>query len=174
MRWYLTPVALGLAFLLATGAGAAQNKGEKPALDRDFLVKAVTCNHAEVQYSELADKHASSAHVKDFARKMQKAHTRSNESLGRLAADQKLAVAAGTEKETKDTAERLSRLKGADFDREYMKTMVDAHERAVRLFDTQARDGKDARLSTFARDQLPRLREHLKEARAIYDEVKTK
>jgi putative membrane protein len=57
---------------------------------------------------------------------------------------------------------------GKNFDRAYMEQMVEDHKAAVELFETAADDdGLDINLRGYAKQTLPTLREHLKEAQTI-------
>jgi predicted outer membrane protein len=63
--------------------------------------------------------------------------------------------------------ERLARLSGSEFDREFMRHQVKMHDEAVSLFDRQVGGGKDADLKAFAARTLPTLREHQQMARDV-------
>jgi len=56
--------------------------------------------------------------------------------------------------------DKMGKLSGADFDREYIKHQVADHDKAVALFEKQSRNGKDPELKAFAERTLPTLREH--------------
>ncbi|MBI3653058.1 MAG: DUF4142 domain-containing protein [Acidobacteria bacterium] len=62
-------------------------------------------------------------------------------------------------------SEKLAKLSGADFDREYMKYMVEDHVKDVAMFEKEAKTGKDADIKAFAEKTLPTLKEHLQMAR---------
>jgi putative membrane protein len=70
--------------------------------------------------------------------------------------------------------DKMSRLSGADFDREYMKHQVSDHDKAVALFEKQSRSGKDAELKAFAGRTLPTLKAHQQIAREINSRVSGK
>jgi putative membrane protein len=160
-RFLITWTFLGLS------AGLANAADEAPVLDKEFLIQAASVGHAEVEFSKLADSRASSERVKEFARRMIQEHGKANEELAKQARNQKVAVLAGLEREKRETQDRLSKLKDAEFDRAYMQQMTADHEKAIKLFEGQAKRGSDADLKHFASTTLPHLREHLKEARAI-------
>ncbi len=63
--------------------------------------------------------------------------------------------------------ERLVKLQGADFDREYVKTMVAMHEKDVAAFSAFAESATDADVKTFAAATLPTLKHHLEMIRAL-------
>jgi putative membrane protein len=67
--------------------------------------------------------------------------------------------------------DKMSKLSGAEFDREYMKHQVADHDKAVALFERQAKNGKDAELKAFAERTLPTLKEHQQMARDIHAKV---
>lgn len=59
---------------------------------------------------------------------------------------------------------KLSKLKGADFDRAYPKQMVGDQQKTISLFEAQAENGKGIKLKAFVEKTLLTLREHLKQA----------
>jgi len=164
----LLTVALA-AFLLVPASSRSEDKdkADKTPTTADFIIKGLSCGTAEVKYSQLAEKRASSADVKEFARKMVDAHKNCNNQLLEHAKGLKIAVVAGLEKDQRDTDSRLSKLSGEDFDREYMKQMVADHEKAARMVEAYSTDGENKELRDFAKETLPKIREHIAEAKRI-------
>lgn len=70
--------------------------------------------------------------------------------------------------------DKMARLTGADFDREYMKHQVNDHDKAVALFERQSKSGKDSELKAFAGRTLPTLKEHQQMAKDINSRVNGK
>jgi putative membrane protein len=68
----------------------------------------------------------------------------------------------------------LSSRTGADFDREYIRMMVEDHEKAVALFE-QERDAKAVhpQIQAFVNESLPVLRSHLAKAKELQKTVGT-
>jgi putative membrane protein len=163
----LLSLAAVLAAALVVCAPAGADEKNRPADDKDFVVKAMTCGTAEVKISELAEKHASNEKVKEFARMMVTEHTKASEQLAEHSKNQKVAVAAGLDRDKQTLLDMLSKLNGAEFDRAYMQQMVDDHVKAVQLFEAQAKNGTDPDLKKFAEMTLPKLREHLVQARTV-------
>jgi putative membrane protein len=162
---------IALAVLCSSFAGGVAT-AQQPALDKDFLLKAAPQCHALVQYAELAEKRSTNEAVKTFARKIVQEHKKLHEEVARAAKDQKLAIASGTERATRDELDRLGKLTGAAFDREFLNQVIQGHEKAIQICEAQAARGSDARIQRFAKDALPTLKEHLKEARKLADKVK--
>ncbi|HEY7544554.1 MAG TPA: DUF4142 domain-containing protein, partial [Blastocatellia bacterium] len=85
-----------------------------------------------------------------------------------------ITLPAGLDDSQKKMVDKMSKLSGAEFDREYMSLMVKDHEKAVALFEKESKDGKDQELKTWAGNTLPTLREHLQMARDVASKVGVK
>jgi putative membrane protein len=99
-------------------------------------------------------------------------HGKANDKLLEHAKGPKIGVVASLTKDRQAAYSNLSKLSNGDFDREYMKMMVEDHEKAVTLYQSYAKHGRHDGLRTFASDTLPTVKAHLKEARAIYARLK--
>jgi len=147
-------------------------EGCQSTSDEDFLVKAIASGVGEVQFSKLAEKNASNPDVKEFASRMVKDHSDANKHLLENAKGLKVAVVTGLDKDRRATYTSLGKLKGDDFDREYMRIMVDDHEKAVQLFEDFSTSGKKEELRDFAKKTLPTLKHHLEDARKVAAKLK--
>jgi putative membrane protein len=113
----------------AGGAAATPTRDVSDA-DRDFVRDITTANIAEMEMAKLALERAADSNVKKFAQMMVTDHTQAREKLNGLASQHNLAMPAAGDAE-KNPAEAFADKRGADFDREYAETMVDAHEDMV-------------------------------------------
>lgn len=68
-------------------------------------------------------------------------------------------------------ANRLSNLEGEQFDRAYVKEMVQHHKKDIREFENYAKKGSDSDLKEYASEVLPKLREHQEMAQNIQAEM---
>jgi len=170
---YRVLAALGLCLALGvtTEVGLA-GRPTKTTSDATFVFKASAAGMAEVDAATLAMKQASSAEVKRFAKHMLHDHTKANKELLALANEKKLPVAPSADARHQEELRMLATLKGAAFDRAYMKGQVKDHEEAVALFQNEARNGMDPDLKAWAAKTLPTLKEHLKMAQDVRDQVK--
>lgn len=144
-------------------SGTQKAKGN----DAEFVQKASESDMAEIEISKLAVKQATDERVKKFATKMVEDHTKSSEQLTHIAKLRKLDLAKEITKAHRDKAEKLSKASGADFDRQFMQTQVQAHEEALKLFQDQAKNGQDPELRAFAAKTVPVIEHHLKMAQEI-------
>lgn len=149
----------------------ATKGGALSSADKDFVTKAAMGGMAEVQLGELAQKNASSDAVKQFASRMVQDHGKANGELKSIATTKGMQLPTSLDRKHKSDMERLQKLTGADFDRAYMKHMVDDHKKDVGEFQKQADKGRDEQLKGFAAKTLPTLQEHLKLAQTVSDQV---
>jgi putative membrane protein len=174
-----------------------------------FLTKAMEANAAEVKLGELAQSKAQDERVKDFAAMVVKDHTMALDKMQMLM-EQRLNAKvsrANVDWHTmqlttmhQKTFDRISKLSGNDFDREFMKTMVAEHQAAIRDFETHARSHSnnattnpnaatgrqkptapdnakvdyagDTDTIAFANETLPTLKHHLEMAQNIDKGIK--
>jgi putative membrane protein len=174
----LTPA---LALMLAAGGAMAQAASapdnvasgtmgkhtKEPHKDASFMKDAAEAGMAEVQAAQIAQKQSQNDQVKAFATQMEQDHTKANDELKALA-DSK-GVKLPTSPSMTDKA-KLKMLGGhnKDFDKDYSEGFgVKAHEKAVKLFQKEAKDGKDADAKAWAEKTLPTLQHHLEMARDL-------
>lgn len=131
------------------------------AKDRKFVGTASEAGAAEVAMAKLAMDHASSSDVKDFASRMASDHQQAGDKLDKIAADK--GITESDKLSARDQAEldKLSKLEGASFDREYVKSQLAAHKAAVALFKSESKSASDSDLKQFAASTLPTLEDHL-------------
>jgi putative membrane protein len=148
------------AMSFSTGTASIAG-GALAAKDRRFIEKAARSGMAEVEMGKLAQDKAASNQVKAFARKMAEDHSKANDELKQLAAAK--GVTLPTDIPAKDRREinKLSKLSGADFDREYMKSMVSDHQKDVSEFKSESKSSRDNDVKNFAAKTLPTLQQHL-------------
>ena len=160
----------------ATGSKATENKpgGAKGALqgaDRTFVMKAAQGGMAEVEAGKVAQQKAQHDAVKQYAQRMVTDHGKANEELMSLAKSKDVDVPGALDRQHRAHIDKMSRLSGPSFDREYMKHMVQDHRKTIADFEKQAKGGKDADLRKWADSKLPTLREHLKMAQDTQSQV---
>jgi len=159
---------LAVACLTLTLARAADTS----ETDKEFVLKASGAGLAEVNFGNLAVKNATNADVKKFAEHMVTDHTKANKELLDLTDKKRLKVADRMDDEHAKAFRKLAKLSGSAFDREYMAGQVKDHEEAVKLFEKEAKNGKDEDLRKWAETTLPTLKEHLKMAKETQGKVK--
>ena len=133
----------------------------------DFWTEAAIDGMTEVAVGNLALQRAQNESVKQFAQRMVTDHTAANTELTQLAASKSVTLPTTIDAKHQAMVDKLSKLSGSDFDRAYMKMMVNDHEKAVKMFQDQSEKGTDADAKAFAAKTLPTLQSHLQMARTI-------
>jgi len=157
-----------LITLLTFGLIGCSNEA---ANSSSFTTKAAQGGMSEVLLGNLALAKGQSADVKQFAQQMITDHTRANNDLKEIAARKSVALPTDTSNEQKDLLEKLSKLSGADFDKGYVKAMVEDHEKDADEFKAQAESGTDPDVKAFAAKTLPTLQSHLDLIKSIKDRM---
>ncbi|HRI49366.1 MAG TPA: DUF4142 domain-containing protein [Pseudomonadota bacterium] len=172
----LTGLALAAAIALpAPGLAVAETKGAAATVsagDKDFIMEAACGGMAEVALGELAQQKGQSDAVKQFGKHMVEDHGKANNELKELAGRKGVVVPAALKPKYQKVVDALAKLSGAEFDKQYMREMVKDHENDVAAFQKQADKGKDAELTSWARQTLPTLQDHLKMAHDAETRVK--
>lgn len=165
--------------------------------EKDFINHQLSDGTAEIELGKLASERAARADVKRFAQMMVQDHTSAGMELKEIAAKYNVQPVAQVDEKHKDLMDRLSKLRGADFDREYIDAMVDDHENAVDMLEgrvdsnaslTDRITNKDsanaqqvvpeasdnaptAAVNAWAAKTLPTVRHHLDEAKTLDDKL---
>jgi len=139
------------------------DKGDQVVTGGDlaFMNDAAPGGMAEIELGKLAVKQAASGDVKQFAQKMIDDHSKAGDDLKALATQKKVTLPSDVLPAHKQLMDKLSKMSGVDFDKEYVKAMVEAHEKDVKAFENAATAGGDADVKAFAAKTLPTLKMHL-------------
>lgn len=161
----------------ANSAPIVKTEPAKPSTDKGdtvvtggdlaFMNDAAPGGMAEVELGKLALTKSQNTDVKSFARKMIDDHTNAGDELKQLAALKKVTLPMDVLPVHKQLMEKLSKLGGADFDREYVAAMVAAHEKDIAAFDNVSKTAADADVKTFATKTLPTLKMHMEMIKGI-------
>lgn len=126
----------------------------------------------EVTLGQTAQQQAASQRVKDFGAMMVRDHSKANDELKAIASAKSFALPAALPEKHQQHVNDLTKKQGADFDKAYMKMMVNDHEEDVKKFEKAANEATDPAIRDFASRTLPVLRAHLDSAKAINKELK--
>jgi putative membrane protein len=171
-------------------------RSEASGGDRDFVSELLEVNTAEVQLGTMASERGGSADVKQFGQMMVQDHTRAGEELQQIASRYQIPrQGAALDEKHRDLIDRLSKLRGSEFDREYINAMVQGHEdvldklqarvderdrlavatgQAERNKNVKPEDADnriEASLNAWAAETLPAVKNHLERAKAIDEKL---
>ena len=180
---FLMRLKIILSVLFLTGAMAASGADQQTSAseqdlnsgDRKFVQMAADIDAREVQFSQRAKEKSQNEKVREFASLMIQDHGQTNRELLKLA--ERFHESGGPlykhqERSVRKAVAELAALQGAEFDRRYMEAMLKDHRESVRLFEREAKNGKDAELKALAAKTLPQLKAHLEKAQQIAASLK--
>lgn len=135
--------------------------------DRNFIMQARPMGLAEVKMSQLARDYAVRAEVRQFAENMIKDHGDTNKRLMQLLRKADVSAPSEPDEDHQELMDQLYGLEGEEFDKEYVRTQVQDHERQVQLYEHEASAGEDAEIKDFAKSCVPTLQRHLDQAKGL-------
>ena len=140
---------------------------------------AIVANTGEVELGKLAQKKATHADVKTFAKMMVTDHSAMLADTKKLGA--KLSVTADTAADDardlmnhgRDAMKELTeKAAGADWDKNYMDKMVDGHKDVLSKLQDAAKNTPDAQLKTALESAVGKVQTHLTKAEDIRAKLK--
>lgn len=159
-------ISLTLFMSSSAWAGQGTRTGQLPAPDDKFVQDAVAGGKTEVRLGQMAGQKATSPAVRDFGTKMARDHSGLNDQLQRILTEQGITDAGGMEKTTRSSG-ALDAVNGPDFDRAYMRDVVNDHQKDIAEFKKEAAEGRDPEIRDWAAQTLPAMEKHLRMAEQI-------
>jgi putative membrane protein len=149
---------VALTCLLSSPLYAANSTANASA-EQVFVTKAIQNGMTEVELGKLTQSRATDPAVKKFGAEMVKDHEKANAELSSIAKSKGLEVPTQLDGEHATVMHRMSAKPASEFDSEYGKQMLEAHEAAITLF-SDAAALRDKELVAFAKKTLPTLKHH--------------
>ena len=139
-----------------------------PTRAMPYVAMAGASDQFEIQSSQLALQKAASPAVREFAQMMIQHHQMTTQQV--MAAAQSAGLNPPPPQLMPMQARMIADLQGAsgaEFDRVYTRQQVTAHQMALALHTTYARDGDTPSLKQVAATAQPIVQQHLERARAM-------
>lgn len=149
--------------LLAAALVPLSARADSP---REFLYNALKGDNSEIMLGNLAADRARDSGVRDFGRTLVSDHSKARGEV--LDVGRRFGIRPTREMapEARDERDRLMGLSGRDFDREFVRYMIDDHRKDIGDFRDEARE-HHGQVSDLAGRQLPTLHEHLRIAMSL-------
>lgn len=134
-------------------------------------------HEGEIQQAQLAQTKARSDEVKEFAGRMISEHSKARQKGQQLVRQQQLvtqdnAVATDLSNRGQETMQSLRNAQGAQFDRLYVSSQVEQHQKALDMIDKQLlAAADDAELKSQLEDVRDMIEGHLSKARDLQEEL---
>ncbi|MCC2961222.1 DUF4142 domain-containing protein [Massilia sp. IC2-278] len=148
----------------ASGAAGATGSSLSKADSKGIMDMAMV-NMAEVEMGKLAQSKSQNPEVKTFAQQMIDDHTKGLQEVQAVAQAKGVTLPTELDAKHKAMSEKLAKLNGEAFDREYMKVGgVASHKEALALLKKNQKSAKDADVKGLAAKMQPTVEQHLKAA----------
>ena len=151
-------------FAVACGLFAIQAFAQTST--QEFVTKVAVSDMFEIQSSKLATQKGN-ANVKSFAERMIKDHTKTSAELKEMVGKAKAKLPTDLDADHQQKLAQLQKLSGDEFNSAYASVQLQAHEEAVKLFESYSSSGDNAELKAWAAKTLPALKEHLQHAKKL-------
>ena len=149
-------------------AVAALSGADSPAeRDRTYAMHAREGDLYEVASSRLALKRSRDRRIRSFAQMMISHHSRSSNELARLDPARSRVSERDLWEPKAQMLDKLRSSTAADFDSNYVRGQIAAHEEALGLHRAYAAGGANAALRAFAGGAVALVEGHLARARAL-------
>lgn len=166
----MTRLAGAVALLVVTGSALS---AQESLNDLEMAHVAVTASRIDIAYAHLALAFSTNAEVRRFAETMIQDHTAANEQVFALA--RQLGVEAQDNglsrkllEDAAETKDRLSRLRGTEFDRAYARNELDFHRAVNELVaGTFIPNAKNAQVRSAFEGALAIFRGHERHAEMV-------
>jgi len=180
----------------AVGTAGEAERSAVHESDIDFVNHVLSDGMAEVELGKMASERAGNPAVKRFGQMMVKDHTKAGDELKGIAGEYGIQPTPTIDDQHHDLMNKLSKLRGPEFDREYISAMVDGHENAVdrlegrvdsiaplkdritnkgeadkQVVAEKSDNAPKASINAWAASALPIVRQHLDEAKRLDDQV---
>jgi|SRR5215203_621267 putative membrane protein len=154
------------ASLVAALMGSVSAASAKDQAGQKFITKAIEGNLAEIQLGQLAQQKGASDGVRNFGQQLVADHSAANKSATTVAGQMGVTPPSEPDKKHKALYERMSKLSGDAFDRQFVKHMVDDHRTEIAEHQKEAKRPKSP-AAGYAKETLPTLQQHLQTAQSL-------
>jgi putative membrane protein len=122
--------------------------------DKDFVKDIFIANMAEVELGRLVAERSQNAEIKKFGQLMIDDHTSAEEKIKTVATEHNISLPTGLDDKHDDLRDKLSKLHGAEFDREYISATVDGHQDVLKKLESRVDQDK---LATWKAERIDRV-----------------
>jgi putative membrane protein len=135
------------------------------AIQQAFITRAMQGNLAEVQMGKLAQQKGTTQQAKSFGQMLTNDHQANQQKADQVAKQMGITPPTSPSAMQKLDYDRLSKLSGVAFDRQFASMMVKDHRKNISEFRREAR--MKGAVGQYAKQTLPTLEKHLQAAERL-------
>ena len=156
------------AIIMASAVVPSPANADTP---RQFLEKAFPGDVSEMMLGQMAEKKAGDSMVRQLGRTLFDDHGKAKDEVSSLAQKMGMSLPSKPLPQAIEERERLLRLSGDQFDREFVRYMIMDHRHDIADFRKEIAK-HDGAVSKLAKEQLPTIEKHFDMAVSISREPK--
>lgn len=144
---------------------AQTNNSQTKKADQRFMNEAIQGDLSEINMGKLAQQKGESQGIKKFGQMLEQDHGQHLQQAKGTA--QQLGLTAPTQPNAKqkETYNRLSKVSGAQFDKQFAQDMVNDHKEDIAAYQKEVKS--EGPLADFALQTVPTLQKHLQTAQSL-------
>ena len=177
-RNFIAFTCVGALLLAGTAAQSQQNPPMNPpmmmgAMDKDFVTQASQGNLAEIKAADLALMRSRDVNVRRLAHMVMEHHMMSQEQLRGTAMSMNSMLPEQMDTMMSEDYDKLEKLSGTGFDHAYIKQQIEAHKKAIWMFQRYQQETTDPHMRIWATGTTPTLKRHLMEFKYLWNKCIT-
>ena len=142
--------------------------GHLPRADVEFILGANSANITQIAMGHAADSNGTNPGVHSLADRIVSAHMKADQALQMLAAQKHVDLPRQTDiDDHNELADLHARHRGGDFDAQYVRNVIDDHDRMIDRYEEARNASVDPDIRRYADVMLPALREDREQAVAL-------
>ncbi|HEY3622457.1 MAG TPA: DUF4142 domain-containing protein [Roseiarcus sp.] len=153
-------LSLALAFIVGVSIGAVAKT------EKEFVSDAIKGDNAEIAMGQLAISKSASDPVKTFGQTLIDDHSKAKTDASAVATKLGVSPPSQMSPDAQRAMTRLQQLSGSDFDKEFIRVMVEDHQKDIAEFKQEAGNGHGP-VQQLAAQTLPTLEKHLQIAKSL-------
>jgi putative membrane protein len=166
--WMHKPIIIaGLSCCALFCVAAFGQAGAAAGSDQSFVDFAAQTDMLEAHLGQMAQDQAAKQDVKTYAQMLNTDHTSDYNALTTAATKAGDSVPKGIDAAGNKVIARFEKLKGASFDRTFLREMVAGHTKAIARYKEEIDKGQNADVKAYAQQALPTLEKHLNDAKDL-------
>jgi len=139
----------------------SDNRGQFSVSDYKFAKEAALGGQMEVELGRIASQKAVSPSVQQFGQRMVTDHSKAGDKLKEIASKNGAMLPSELSTTEQHEVNKLNKLSGQEFDKEYVSLMVKDHKKDLKEFQHTAKTADNAELRQFAQMTSVTIQEHL-------------
>jgi putative membrane protein len=159
--------AFALCATVCTALAAHAKADKLTDAELHVLAHVHHVDQMEIDAGKVAQKKGSTQAVKSYGKMLVTDHTQNDKDVLAMAKKHGQKLPADELKMDKDAMDRLTNMKGADYDREFLRQMAEGHDKELANIDGEVDQSSNNEVIELLKGMKPVLQKHADQARDL-------